>query len=185
MNENVVFDHHLALAEGAVEQHALEGGLGLDQVGGDDHSLAGGEAVVFEHCREGARAHVVEGVFVAGEAAVACRGDVIFGHELLGELLAALDAGRGECVAEYLQSGGAELVDNSGCQRGFGADHGQVDSVLLGEFLQRGHVGVGYGHAFRLRGNSGIARGAPYLLHLLGAAQCIHYRMAASAAAHN
>ena len=47
-----VLDHYPALAETFVEQHHLQSLLSLPEVGGNHHSLACGETVIFEHCRE-------------------------------------------------------------------------------------------------------------------------------------
>ena len=179
----IILDHDLALAEGVIHEHALQGPLGLDEIRSYDDSLSGGESVVFEHGREGPRAHIVEGLLVTGKAAVGGCRDVVFLHQLLGKLLAALYSGRGERMSEYLESGRSELIDDSDRQRRFWADHGQVDFMRECELPERGHVGVRYRNAFRLRGYSGVSRSAPYLLHLLRTAQRVHYRMAASAAA--
>src|SRR3546814_2635833 len=60
---------------------SVDGGVGLRLGLGDDHALAGGEAVGLDHDRHPALAHEFLGGAGIGEAAIGGGGDVIFDAE--------------------------------------------------------------------------------------------------------
>ena len=67
--------------------------------------------------------------------------------------------------AEGLDSRSFEIVDDAGAKRGLGADHHQIDSLLLAEGDHRRMVGGIERHNLRLLRDPGIARRAIEPLH--------------------
>ena len=104
------FHHHLALAEALIQQHVFQRLFGLGGRLGDNHALAGGQAVVFQDHGEFALPDILPGSVEIGEGAINGRGDVVPGHQRLGEILAGFDARRSGRRAEDAQTRGAELV---------------------------------------------------------------------------
>jgi hypothetical protein len=68
------------------------------------------------------------------------RGDVGFGHDLLGERLGSLQLGSFLTGAEHRNTGFADGIGNTGSQWGLGSNHNQVHTQLGGEG----------GHGFRV-----------------------------------
>ena len=87
-------------------------------------------------------------------------------------------------MAEYAQSGLAEGIDYSDCERSLRTDHGEVYPVGEREGLEAGDVGILDGHALRLCGYSGIARSTVYLIYLGAARKRVHDCVFTAAAAH-
>ena len=54
----------------------------------NDHALAGGKPVIFQHNRERPLAHIFECLIIVFESTVCRSGNIVFGHQLLGEILA-------------------------------------------------------------------------------------------------
>ena len=178
-----VFHHHLAVAKVRVGEHILEGGLGLLQIFRNHHALAGSEPVVFEHRRERSSLHVSQSLRIVSKAAVAGGRNMVFHHQFLGELLAALNAGSRLRMTENCQSGGTESIHDSDCQRGFGAHHGEIYFMLQREGLKSLYVSIFQRHVLRLQADARIAGSAVDSAHLGAAAERVHYGMLAAASA--
>jgi hypothetical protein len=91
----------------------------------------------------------------------------VAGEEVLGEGLAALQPRGGGGGAEHAQAGGAEQVDDAGHQRRLGADDGQVDVLVAGQFAQAFQV-VGLDRhvaALGLERGAGVARRDQHFVH--------------------
>jgi hypothetical protein len=69
-------------------------------------------------------------------------------HELLGEDLGALYAGRGPRGTEDVQAGLPERLGDAPDQGGFGTDDGQID-LIVGSVVSKGDQVV-YGYVYRL-----------------------------------
>ncbi len=104
------FHHHLALAEAFVQQHVFQRLFCLGGRFGNNHALTGGQAVVFQDHGEFALPDILPGSVEIGEGAISGRGDVVPGHQRLGEILAGFDTRRSGRRAEDAQTRGAELV---------------------------------------------------------------------------
>ena len=109
-------------AAGVAEAGAGELGphvvLGVDEVVGDQHALAGGEAVGLDHPRRRQRPQEVEGGLDVGEGAVGGGGHAGGGHHLLHPRLRALEAGavgaRAEDQPRRRRAGGRRGPSTSG-----------------------------------------------------------------------
>jgi len=108
-----------------------------------------------------------------GVPAVAARRRPSLAHDLFGEKLAALDAGGLGVRSEHAQAALAEQIGQAGDERRLRSDHGQVGTLLGGEVEQRRDVVGADGHAVRLGGDAGVARGAEHLRSEAG----LHERM--------
>ena len=177
--------HHAAFAELVVEQHVAQSGLGFGVVLGHDDAFAGGQSVIFDDDLFGTGQHVVERGPELLERARSCRGDVVAGHQFLGERLAGLDLRGGPGGAEDAQAPFAELVDNAVSQRHFGAYYGQRYGGVGGEAGQVVDVGHRDLNGRGLHVDAGVAGSAIYAAHRFGALQRIHNGvLAASRADH-
>ena len=94
------------------------------------------------------RAQVGQCGLLAVERLEAGRRNAGVAHELLGEDLRALDAGRGPRGTEDLQAGLPERLGDAPYQGGLGADDGQVD-LVFGGVVSKGDQVV-YGDVHRL-----------------------------------
>ena len=180
-----ILHHHPALAEGMVQEHVGQRSAGLFQVLGDDNPLAGGQAVILEHGRERTGAHIGQRLVKVGKSLVGCRGNVVFGHQALGEFLGALDGRGGLAVAENQQAFGTERIRDAGGQGRFGTHHREVHMVSQGKGQQPFHIGVLERYVERMFPGAGIARGTIDFFHLGTAAQRLHDGILASAAANH
>ena len=137
-----VFDDDLGagLAEAVVDEDVVESGDGGVDVHGDGDTLAGGESVGLDDDGGAVFAHVGDGVFEVVEGAVLGGGDVVAGHQLLGEVFGAFDLGGGLVGAEGLDAGRGEVVDESFDQGDFRADERPVVLVVLHEADEGGVV---------------------------------------------
>lgn len=122
-----ILDDDLARAEFVVEQHVLQGGVGLLHRLGDHHALARGQPVVFQHGRQRTRSDIVHRRGIIGEGPVTGRRNGVFGHQVFGELLARLDTRGSLRRAESPQPGGLERIDHTRRQRHLGADDRKAD----------------------------------------------------------
>ena len=137
---------------------------------GDDHALAGGQAVVLDDVGRGEAGElgvevgrVVDGHRCGG-------GHAGRGHDVLGEGLRALDPGGGRARPEAGDPGGPHGVGDPGDQRHLGPDHdevglpalrpvgdglrvAQVEPVLLGDGR-----GTGVAGSAGQRGDGGVLR---------------------------
>ena len=179
-----VLDHDLAFAELVVEQHVFQCGVGLFQRLGDHHALAGRQPVVLQHRRKRTRSHVIQRFGILRESAVPRRRNSVFGHQVLGELLARFDPRGGFRRAEDPQPGGLERIDDSRRQRHLRPHDRKVDFVGRCEVAQSLHLGLLDRHALGLRRNARIAGGAPDFLHLRRACEGVYDRMFTAAAAY-
>ena len=158
MNENSgIFHDHLALAELVVEQHVAQSGVGLLHRLCDDHALTGSQSVVLEHGRKRPPGHIVAGRGIVGESPEPGSRDVVFRHQLLGELLGRFDARGRFRRAENPQSRGLERIDDARRQRHLGPHNRQPDALRHGEVAQGLHVGLLDSHALGLPGDTRVA----------------------------
>ena len=102
------------------------GGFRLGSIVSDDDALSGGEAVGFDHdrkieFREGGEA--VGSVFDADES---CGGDAELVHKLLGMNFARFELREIARGADDGEAGGTELIHDTGGERGFGSDNGEI-----------------------------------------------------------
>ena len=155
-----ILDHHLAVPELVVEQHVAQRGIGLLHRLRDDHTLACRQPVVFQHCRQRTRGHVVARLLIRGEGTETRRRDTVFGHQLLGELLRRLDARGRLRRAEDPQSRRTETVDDTRRQRRFGAYDRQRHVVRQCKIAQSLHLRLADRDALGLRRDARIARRA-------------------------
>ena len=146
-----ILDHHLAVPELVVEQHVAQRGIGLLHRLRDDHTLACRQPVVFQHCRQRTRGHVVARLLIRGEGTETRRRDTVFGHQLLGELLRRLDARGRLRRAEDPQSRRTETVDDTRRQRRFGAYDRQRHVVRQCKIAQSLHLRLADRDALGLR----------------------------------
>ena len=111
----------------------VDGRLGLRRGLGDDHALAGRQAVGLDDDGQLLRRQVGLGGARVGEAAVGGGGDRELAAQVLGEALRAFELGGRLGGAEDLDPGGREVVGEAGHQRRLGADHDEVDGVVAAE----------------------------------------------------
>ena len=152
----VVLDDDGAVLLGQAGQAVVHGG---GAVGGDDDALAGGQAVLLDHVR---RAESVQrgGQLGLGGAHGGLGGGHARGrHDLLGEGLGALQAGRPDAGAEHGDAGIAHGVGDPRHEGGLRAHDDEVGAHLgdqLDDLRRAGRVdGKVGGH----RGGPRIARG--------------------------
>ena len=175
------FDNHLSFSELVIQEHILERFLSLFQSLGDHNSLAGCQAVIFEHYRNRAAPDIFQSGIIVLESLECCGRDVIFRHELLREVLAGFDCCCGLGRAEYPEAGSLEGVHDAGGEGHFGADDGEVDGVFKCKGLECLHISILYGNALRLGRYSCISRCAIDLSDLRRTAQGIYDGMFTSA----
>ena len=157
---HIFLDHDLTMAELVVQEHVLEGGLGLFRGLGDHNTLSGGKAIILQDHRERTRVDIFKSLVKVLESLVGGRGDIIFLHQPLGEILAGLDGGSGLGRSEYGLAGLGERVDYPRRQGRLRADHRQVDAFLLDELQQLLNLGVLDRDTLGLGRDAGVARGA-------------------------
>ena len=107
-------------------------GLGLGQGLGDQHALAGGQAVGLHHVEAGQGAQEGDRRLDLGEHAVAGGGDPGVAHQVLHEGLGPLQPGAVGAGAEHQPARGPQPVGQAVDQGLLGADHEQVGVELLG-----------------------------------------------------
>ncbi len=104
---------------------------------GDDDTLACSQTVRLDHDRGALGLDVVNRCIPVGKGFIGSRRDVVLFHQVLGEALAALDAGRQLVGTKDLQINRLKAVDNAERQRDFRTDNRQVDFFGLGKVNQR------------------------------------------------
>ena len=131
-------DHPVAgVAEGLAGELGPDVVLGLDQVGGDQHALAGRQPVGLDHVGAGEAAEELQRRFEVVEGREAGGGDPGRGHDLLHPRLRALEPGAVGAGAEDQLALGPEPVGQAVDQRRFGADHEQVGIERFGRGADR------------------------------------------------
>ncbi len=130
-------------------------------------------------------ADIFNGLIIVVEGSEGCGRDVVFLHQLLGEVLAGLDAGGSGGRAEYPKACLRESIRDSSRKRNFRADHGQVNAMLLGELHEFWNLSLLKRNALGLNCNPGVTGCAIDLADTSGTAQGIHNSMLASASPDN
>ncbi len=154
-------DTAAGVTKGGVDHRGVDGGFRSGLVRGHDHALAGGESIgLDDHGRaEPSAADDLDGL-VGGVAGHMTGGrHVVAFHEGLGEGLAGLEPGSGGGGSEDGMAGLEAPVDESGGQRRFRPDDGQVDAVGVDEgqhLVGSGGRDGGHGH---MAGEAGVAGG--------------------------
>ncbi len=90
-----LFDHDAGtgIAEGIAGEHVAHGVFGFGQGHGDDHALAGGQAVGLDHDRRTLLTQIGQRRLHLGEVLVIGGGNRMTGQEVLGERLGAFQLG--------------------------------------------------------------------------------------------
>ncbi len=142
-------------------QHALDLGLSVMAIRADGHALSGRQAVGLddigrlEHLQRGAR--VLDPLIDA----IVGRGDLVAGHEGLGEGLGGLQLGRAGSRAETGDAGRVQPIRQPGLQSHFRSDHDQADAQFPRQPRQTlCVVGLVARQALGDLGDAGIARRA-------------------------
>jgi hypothetical protein len=171
--------------ETAAEMSA-ESGNGRDALGRvfrDDDALALRQSVGFQNQRMRLRAGVALRVLGIVEPPVGGGGNPVFGAEILDEPLGGFEPRARRRRAERFDPGLFQPVRETGGQRRFRADDGEIDSFLPCERHQRVQRHRIDGDAFGLPRDAGIARRAIELRHQGARAERPGQRMLASARA--
>ena len=134
-SQELLDDHHLAgVTVDAVDHEVVESRLGLLLAHGNHHALAGRQAVgLDDQTLAVVRVHVRHGFVVVVEGVVLGRGHAVPAHEILGELLGALELGRILARAEDLDASLLERVGHPEHERPFRANHHEIDRFRSGE----------------------------------------------------
>ena len=134
-------------------------GEGLVTVLGDDNTLARREAVLLDDVGRAERIHGVSHL-LDGRAHVGEPGrDVGSGHDVLGEGLAALEAGRVARRSEDVEATVSQHVGDAGDEGSLGTDDHEVRGMLLGDRQDRSAIGdVREGLTQRERVDAWVAR---------------------------
>ena len=173
-----LLDQHRLLAEAALDEHRLQRGPGLRLVGRDHHALARRQAVGLDHRR--VAVHGGQSVRHGLDDRVVGGRDAGRPHDLLGERLRALQAGRGGRRAEAGQPRAGARVGQARHQRGLRAGDHQLHAGVGGgggEPLDVRRVGAGQHHG--VARDAGVAGRAQQLRRLRGARQRPHDRVLA------
>ena len=123
------------LGAGRPERAGEAGVDGLLRIGpglGDDHALAGRQAVGLDDDGQLLRRQIGLGRARVAEAAVGAGGNRELAAQVLGEALGAFELRCRLGGAEDLDAGGGEVVGEAGHQRHLGAHHHEVDRIARG-----------------------------------------------------
>ena len=143
----------------------LEGGAA---VGGDQHTLAGGEAVGLDDVGGAVFVDRGDRLVVGRRPGGPAGGNAGRIHDPLGEGLAALEGGGGLVRAEDGDSGGAELVGDAGDERGLGADDNEFDLVVASVVTHDRAVGGVEGDHLDIGRDARVAgRGGDFVTRIL------------------
>ena len=118
-------------------QHVVDGGMRFFQVHGDDHPLAGGQTVSLDDDGRPLGIDVSMRCGSIGEGLEFGRGDVVPGHEALGEILGRLQLRCFLGRAKNLQATIAENIDHTGSQRRLRPDDRQQHLIFFSKISQR------------------------------------------------
>ncbi len=166
-----------------VDEHRIDCGMSVGRGAGDDHALAGGEAVRLDDDRRTLRIDVGVRFMRVGERGVARRRNAVAHHERLREILGALELRRGAGRAEDPQAVRPECIDDARSKWRLGTDDRQIHRFLACEghkLRNRRHRNVD--HA-RLPRGSRVARRHMHTRHPRTLRELPGERMLAAAAA--
>ena len=155
-------DAGAGVTEAAIDHRGIHGSFGSRAIGCHDDALAACQSVGLHHeCIAKLAGADGSQRLVCGHAHAIVRGRHVMPlHEVLSEGLAGLELCGSPGRAEYQPAFGGEPVGQPAAERGFRADHGQVDPFALD---QPNH-GIGVEDVERLGGgggsDSGVARSA-------------------------
>ncbi len=161
-----LLDHHPrpGVAEGIAGEHVTHGVLGFSQGHGDDHALAGRQAVGLDNDRCALFAQIGQRRFDFGEVLIVGGRDGVTRQEILGEGLRAFQLRGGSGGAEDVQPARAEQIDHAFDQRRFRSDDGQlhvgrgkVRQLLDGQHVDGDVLALGFS------GGACVAGGYVYL----------------------
>ncbi len=149
------------VAKGVTCQHVVNGGFRFFQRHGDNHALAGGQAVGLDDDRRAFLTQVRQRGLDFGEVLVFRRRDVMTREEIFGEGFGAFKLRRAFRWAEDFQPCGTERIDNANYQRRFRANDGQVNLLALRKAQQRRNIGDADSHVLQRRFQRGarVTRG--------------------------
>ena len=151
-------DARTALPEGLVLDHGADGGLCLLRRLRDDDALAERESVGLNDDGRALRVDIGAGSLHLGEELVACRGNAVLFHQVLGKGLARLDDGGLLVGAEAGDAHLAQRVHRAEGQRIVRRDDCVVDAVRPRKLDLRGDVlCADLRHARRVGGNAAVA----------------------------
>ncbi len=136
-----LFQHHFlaGLAERAGE-HGVECVERFLPGFGDDHALAGGQAIGLDHHRQGEIVERGDRAILAGDTDVAGGRDVGALAQILGEALGAFQLRRLLVGTEHGDAHGAEVIGQAVDQRRFRPDHHQRDRMAGAEIQHRAMI---------------------------------------------
>ena len=163
-------ERDLGSGEELLDEHRAERqvrvGVGERRVAvvGDDHALAGGEAVGLHDI---GGAEVVErglDLGAGGGAHGAAGGHARGIHDPLRERLRALELRGRLARTEHRDAARAQRVGDAGDERRLGPDHDEVDGVLVREHRDRGRVVRVEGDERRILRDAGVAGGGEDLV---------------------
>ncbi len=153
-----LFDHDLgAGCAQAAREHHVDRGLRLSDARRHHHAFAGRKPVGLHDDRRALLADIGLRRLCVSEPFVSPSGNVVGLAQVLGEALGAFQLSRDLARTERLDPCRNEIVDDAGAQRRLGADHHEIDPLLLAEGDHRGVVGDVERHQLALLGDAGIA----------------------------
>ena len=152
--------------------------LGLLNRRRDDNTLSCGKAVSFDDNGRAVFADELPGVLGVVENLRSGGRDAVLEKKLFAERLAAFELRADARRTENAQAVRAKCIGDTGAERRFGADHGQVDLLPGGELCD-----VVRSHAFGQFGDAGVAGRAEQFGHPPALGQFPDQRMLAPAAA--
>src|SRR5487761_1501988 len=147
-------------AEFLRHHRGIDGGQRLARGRRHRDALAGGQPVGFHHDRRLVLLDVFLGRCRIGEAPVRRRRNVVLGAEILRERLGAFERGGRGGRTEAGDAVRPERIYQTGDQRSFGADHHEVDLLLLAQLDDTVDVGRRHRDAGGFVGDARIARRA-------------------------
>ena len=139
-------------------EHGIDGGVGVFQRLGNHYAFAGGQPVCLDDDGRAFGVHVSVGGGGIFKRLIAGGGDGVAHHEFFGKLFGTFQSRAGGGGAKNGQIVGAEMVDNTGGKRRFGADDGEGDAFFareLGQFFktfQRAVVQLFFARGARVAG---------------------------------
>ncbi len=147
-------------AEAARREHHVDRGMGLGEIGGDDDPLPRRQPVGLDDDRRALFGDVGLGRGGVGKAAIGGGRDALAGAQILHKALRAFECRRRRARAEGSDPLAFERIDQAGDKRRLGTDDDEIDRFPPAELDDALGVARGDRDAFRLVGDSGIARRA-------------------------